>query len=247
MRGGRDGTTVPFRFVSAESDFVMMLHVPQVLTREQVRTFRTAMNSARWVDGNVTSGAQAAQAKFNEQLPPDSPLAAEMGQAILTALARSPQFVSAVIPKRIVPPLFNRYGGGQRFDYHVDNAIRGLPNGECIRTDVSCTLFLADPEEYDGGELTVADTYGKHTAKLPAGDLILYPATSLHEVQPVTRGVRYASFFWAQSMVRNDWHRHLLFDLDQSIQQLRAQLGDNAQVVSITSHYHNLLRLWSEL
>jgi PKHD-type hydroxylase len=225
----------------------MMLHVPGVLTREQIEAYRRRLQEATWVDGNVTSGAQAAQAKFNQQLPPDSPLAAELGHLILSALAKSPRFVSAAIPKRIVPPLFNRYGGGQRFDYHVDNAIRGLPNGECMRTDVSCTLFLADPDEYEGGELVVADAYGTQRVKLPAGDLILYPATSLHEVTAVSHGTRYASFFWVQSMVRSDWHRHLLFDLDQSIQSLRATQGDIAEVISLTSHYHNLLRLWSEI
>jgi PKHD-type hydroxylase len=225
----------------------MMLHVPEVLTREQVTDCRRHLQDAQWGDGNVTSGAQAAQAKFNQQLPADSPLAAELGQLILSALAASPKFVSAAIPKRVVPPLFNRYGGGQHFDYHVDNAIRGLPNGECIRTDVSCTLFFADPDEYDGGELVVADSYGTHRVKLPAGDLILYPSTSLHEVTSVMRGTRYASFFWVQSMVRSDWHRHLLFDLDQNIQSLRAKHGDVAETIALTSHYHNLLRLWSEV
>ncbi len=225
----------------------MMLHVPGVLTPDQVKQCRQALDAAQWVDGNVTSGAQAAQAKYNQQLSPDSPIAAELGQVILTALARSPKFVSAAIPRRIVPPLFNRYGGGQHFDYHVDNAIRGLPNGECIRTDVSCTLFLADPDEYEGGKLVVADTYGTQQVKLPAGDLIVYPATSLHQVTPVTRGTRYASFFWVQSMVRSDWHRHLLYDLDETIQSLRAAQGDVAEVVALTNHYHNLLRLWSEV
>lgn len=226
----------------------MMLHVPQVLTREQVTECRRMLQQTEWVDGNITSGAQAAQAKRNQQLPHDSQVAREIGQMILAGLARSPLFISAAIPHRIVPPLFNRYEGGEHFELHVDNAIRAMPGStQCLRTDVSCTLFFSDPDDYDGGELTVVDTYGSHAAKLPAGDMILYPATSLHRVTPVTRGARIASFFWVQSMVRNDWHRHLLFDLDQSIQQLRGQLGDSTQVIALTSHYHNLLRLWSEL
>lgn len=226
----------------------MMLHVPQVLDREQVQACRQQLLAAEWVDGNVTSGAQAAQAKHNLQLKPDSPLAMEIGQMILSALSRSPLFISAAIPQRIVPPLFNRYESGAHFEMHVDNAIRVIPgSSQCLRTDISCTLFLTDPDDYDGGELVVADTYGTHNAKLPAGDMIVYPSTSLHRVTPVTRGMRLASFFWVQSMVRSDWHRQLLFDLDQTIQQLRADIGDREQVVALTSHYHNLLRLWSEV
>lgn len=226
----------------------MMLHVPNVLTRAQVNECRQALERAEWVDGNVTSGAQAAQAKRNSQLAPQSPLARQLGDLILAALPRAALFISAAIPLRIVPPLFNRYRGGEQFDMHVDNAIRAIPgSNECVRTDVSCTLFLSDPDEYDGGELVVMDAYGAHQAKLPAGDLLLYPATSLHRVEPVTRGARVASFFWVQSMVRSDWHRTLLFDLDLNIQTLRAQLGDTEQVVALTSHYHNLLRLWTEL
>jgi PKHD-type hydroxylase len=226
----------------------MMLHVPNVLTRQQVVDCRRALEQAEWVDGNVTSGAQAAQAKRNRQLPQASQLARDLSQTVLAALARSALFISAAIPHRIVPPLFNRYQPGEQFEVHVDNAIRAMPgSNECIRTDVSCTLFFSDPDEYDGGELVVMDTYGTHQAKLPAGDLLLYPSTSLHRVEAVTRGSRVASFFWVQSMVRADWHRSLLFDLDVNIQKLRSVLGDNAQVVSLTSHYHNLLRLWAEL
>lgn len=226
----------------------MMLHVPNVLSRDQVQECRSILQQADWVDGNVTSGAQAAQAKHNQQLPQDSKACLALRQIVLAALARAPLFISASIPHRIVPPLFNRYGGGERFDMHVDNAIRAIPGtNECLRTDVSCTLFFSDPQEYDGGELSVMDTYGTHRAKLPAGDLILYPATSLHRVEPVTRGERLASFFWVQSMVRDDWQRTLLFELDTNIQKLRGQLGDNEQVVALTSHYHNLLRLWAEL
>ena len=226
----------------------MMLHVPKVLTREQVAECRRVLEQSEWVDGNITSGAQAAQAKRNQQLPPTSKAAHELGQTILSALPRAPLFISASIPHRIVPPLFNRYSGGERFGVHVDNAIRAIPGtNECLRTDVSCTLFFSDPGEYDGGELTVIDTYGAHQAKLPAGDMILYPATSLHRVEPVTRGTRFAAFFWVQSMIREDWKRTILFELDTSIQKLRGKLGDDEQVVALTSHYHNLLRLWAEL
>jgi len=226
----------------------MMLHVPNVLTRQQVVDCRRAMEQGDWVDGNVTSGAQAAQAKLNRQLPQESQLARDLGQLVLAALARSALFISAAIPHRIVPPLFNRYQSGEQFEVHVDNAIRAMPGThECIRTDVSCTLFFSDPDEYDGGELVVMDSYGTHQAKLPAGDLLLYPSTSLHRVEAVTRGSRVASFFWVQSMVREDWHRSLLFDLDVNIQKLRSVVGDNPQVVSLTSHYHNLLRLWVQL
>jgi PKHD-type hydroxylase len=226
----------------------MMLHVPAVLNRAEVAECRKLLDGAQWVDGNVTSGEQAAKAKHNRQLPIDAPLTRELGNRVLAALARSPLFISAVIPKRIVPPLFNRYEGGEHFEFHVDNSIRAIPGtADCLRTDVSCTLFFSEPEEYDGGELIVKDTYGEHKAKLPAGDMIVYPATSLHRVTPVTRGARVCSFFWAQSMVRSDWHRTMLFDLDQTIQQLRKQVGDSEQAVALTSHYHNLLRLWSEV
>lgn len=226
----------------------MMLHVPKVLSREQVAECRRALEQAEWVDGNVTSGAQAAQAKRNQQLPPNSTVGRELGEIVLAALARAPLFISASIPHRIVPPLFNRYQGGERFGLHVDNAIRAMPGAnECLRTDVSCTLFLSDPSEYDGGELTVIDTYGAHQAKLPAGDMILYPATSLHRVEPVGRGARFAAFFWVQSMIRADWQRTQLFELDTTIQKLRGKLGDDEHVVSLTNHYHNLIRLWAEL
>lgn len=226
----------------------MMLHVPAVLSRAEVTECRALLDAAQWVDGNATSGEQAAKAKRNRQLPVDAAVTKELGNRVLTALARSPLFISAVIPKRIVPPLFNRYEGGEHFEFHVDNSIRAIPGtAECLRTDVSCTLFFSEPSEYDGGELIVKDTYGEHAAKLPAGDMIVYPATSLHRVTPVTRGARVCSFFWSQSMVRSDWHRTMLFDLDQTIQQLRKQVGDSEQAVALTSHYHNLLRLWSEV
>lgn len=226
----------------------MMLHVPNILSRDEVAACRKLLDEAEWVDGNVTSGEQAAKAKRNRQLPIEAPLTRELGNRILSALARSPLFISAAIPKRIVPPLFNRYEGGDLFDFHVDNALRAVPgSADCLRTDISCTLFFSDPNEYDGGELVVKDTYGTHGAKLAAGDMILYPATSLHRVTPITRGARICSFFWVQSMIRSDWQRTMLFDLDQNIQKLRGQLGDNEQTIALTSHYHNLLRLWSEL
>jgi len=225
----------------------MMLHVPAVLNRQEVTDCRKLLDAAQWVDGNATSGEQAAKAKRNRQLPADAAMTRELGNRVLAALSRSPLFISAAIPKRIVPPLFNRYEGGEHFEFHVDNAIRAIPGtADCLRTDVSCTLFFSDPDDYDGGELIVNDTYGLHGAKLPAGDMIVYPATSMHRVTPVTRGVRTCSFFWAQSMVSSDWQRTMLFDLDQTIQQLRRQIGDSEQVISLTSHYHNLLRLWSQ-
>ncbi len=226
----------------------MMLHVPAVLSRTDVAECRKLLDTAQWVDGNVTSGEQAAKAKRNRQLPIDAPVTKELGNRVLAALARSPLFISAAIPKRIVPPLFNRYEDGEHFEFHIDNSIRAIPGtADCLRTDISCTVFFTDPDEYDGGELIVKDTYGEHGAKLAAGDMILYPATSLHRVTPVTRGARICSFFWVQSMVRSDWQRTMLFDLDQTIQQLRKQIGDSEQVIALTSHYHNLLRLWSEL
>ena len=225
----------------------MMLHVPAVLSRQEATDCRKLLDAAQWVDGNATSGEQAAKAKRNRQLPADAAMTRELGNRVLAALSRSPLFISAAIPKRIVPPLFNRYEGGEHFEFHVDNAIRAIPGtADCLRTDVSCTLFFSDPDDYDGGELIVNDTYGSHGAKLPAGDMIVYPATSMHRVTPVTRGVRICSFFWAQSMVSSDWQRTMLFDLDQTIQQLRRQIGDSEQVISLTSHYHNLLRLWSQ-
>ena len=225
----------------------MLLQIPQVLTLDQVAQFRARMESAAWVDGNVTSGHQSAQAKYNEQLPEDSPVARELGDAIVAALGRNQLFFSAALPKRVFPPLFNRYQGGMEFGNHVDGAIRVHgPSGVRIRTDISATLFLAAPEEYEGGELLVEDTYGVQRVKLPAGDMVLYPATSLHRVQPVTRGARIASFFWIQSMVRDDAQRSLLFDLDMSIMRLTQANKGHASLVSLTGCYHNLLRMWSE-
>jgi len=225
----------------------MLLQIPKILTPEQVSHIRSRIDAATWVDGNVTSGHQSAQAKRNEQLPEDSPEARELGEAIVAALGRSPLFFSAALPKQIFPPLFNRYSGGMEFGNHVDGAIRVHgPTGVRIRTDISATLFLAAPEDYDGGELLVEDTYGVHRVKLPAGDMVLYPSTSLHRVTPVTRGARVASFFWIQSLVADDGQRSLLFDLDMAIIRLTQDAPGHPSLVSLTGTYHNLLRMWAE-
>jgi PKHD-type hydroxylase len=226
----------------------MMVHVPQVLTPQQVARCRAVMEQAVWVDGRVTAGAQSAKVKHNLQLPETAPEARELGDMVIDALGRNPLFVSAVLPKQVFPPLFNRYDAGMTFGAHVDNAIRSyLDTSLRVRTDVSATLFISSPEEYDGGELVVADTYGTHEVKLPAGDMIVYPGTSLHNVTPITRGSRIASFFWTQSLIRNDGRRALLFDLDMSIRRLAADHPEHASVVSLTAVYHNLLRQWAEV
>jgi len=226
----------------------VLLCIPEVLTKAQVAHCRRTMDRAEWIDGRVTAGAQSATVKNNLQLPEGSPAAKELGDMIIDALARSPLFISAALPQRIFPPLFNRYGEGHAFGTHVDGAIRAIPGTPIrIRTDLSVTLFLAEPDEYDGGELTVEDKYGTQEVKLPAGDLVLYPATSLHHVKPVTRGFRTASFFWLQSMVRDDNARTLLFDLDQTIQELSAERGiEDAACVRLTGIYHNLIRYWAD-
>jgi len=226
----------------------MMLHVPGVLTPTQVADIRQAIDQADWNDGRVTVGAQGAQVKQNRQLPEVGELSRRLGVVILAALEAHPLFMSAALPLRYVPPLFNRYEGGEHYGLHVDGAVRGVPGTSLrLRTDLSCTLFLCEPDDYDGGELEVMDTYGAHEVKLPAGDLILYPSSSLHRVLPVTRGARVCSFFWLQSMVRDDAQRAMLFDLDQSIQRLREKHGDEAEIVSLTSTYHNLLRMWADV
>ena len=227
----------------------MMLHIPEVLTKAQVAELRTAIDAADWVDGNATSGTQSALAKRNEQLPEGSEAARYAGEKILDALSRSPLFVTAALPQTVFPPLFNRYGGGQTFATHIDNSIRQSRDGSVrIRSDLSATLFLTEPEDYDGGELLVEDTYGVHEVKLPAGDMILYPASSLHQVTPVTRGARTSSFFWIQSMIRDDARRALLFQMDIAIQQLSLKVGAGApELVSLTGTYHNLLRMWAEV
>jgi PKHD-type hydroxylase len=225
----------------------MLLHVERVLTADQVALRRDRLTAADWVDGRVTAGEQSARAKNNLQVPEDSATARELGELILGALGRNPTFVAAALPLRVFPPLFNRYDVGMGFDTHVDNAIR-FAGPVRFRTDVSCTLFLSDPADYEGGELIVEDAYGEHAVKLAAGDMIVYPATSLHRVAPITRGSRWAAFFWAQSMVKSDEQRTLLWDLDQAIQKLSAKIGQgNPEVVSLTGAYHNLLRMWAEV
>ena len=226
----------------------MLLQVPQVLTADQVTKARGALERADWVDGQVTAGFQSAMAKDNRQLPEESPLAAELGAMITAALGANLLFLSAALPKQVFPPLFNAYGGGQSFGDHVDNAIRQTRAGQRIRTDLSATLFLSEPDSYEGGELVVEDTYGVHSVKLNAGDLVLYPASSLHRVLPVTAGTRIASFFWIQSLVRDDARRTLLFDMDMAIQRLGQTVGqDDPAVISLTGSYHNLLRMWAEI
>jgi PKHD-type hydroxylase len=224
----------------------MMIHIPNVLNAEQVARCRAVMEKAAWVDGRVTAGYQSAKVKFNLQLPETAPEARELGDMVMDALGRSNLFMSAVLPKRVFPPLFNRYDAGMTFGAHVDNAIRA-GNGARIRTDVSSTLFISAPEDYDGGELVVQDTYGEHTVKLPAGDMIVYPATSLHNVMPITRGSRIASFFWTQSMIRDESKRALLFDMDMAIVKLGRDHPEHASNVELTAIYHNLLRQWAEL
>ena len=226
----------------------MLLHIPDVLTREQVAHARQLLDGAEWVDGRVTAGHQSARAKDNMQLPEDHPVSRQLGDMVLTALNQNALFISAALPLRVFPPLFNRYQGGQSFGNHVDNAIRQAPGTAMrIRTDLSATLFLAAPEEYEGGELMVEDTYGVHSVKLPAGHLVLYPSTSLHNVRPVTRGARIASFFWIQSMIRDDGERTLLFDLDTAIQHVASESPESQTPVQLTAVYHNLLRRWAEM
>jgi PKHD-type hydroxylase len=226
----------------------MLLQVPDVLTPEQVASCRELLHSAQWVDGRITAGHQSARAKDNLQLPEDNEHAKRIADTIIVALERNSLFMAAALPLKVFPPLFNRYQDGQSFGNHVDNAIRqvtGTPHR--VRTDLSATLFFSNPDEYDGGELVVEDTYGVHAVKLPAGHLILYPASSVHHVRAVTRGVRLASFFWIQSMVRDDGERTLLFDLDVAIQRLAADVPDHTSVVELTSLYHNLLRRWADV
>jgi len=224
----------------------MMLHIPGVLSPDQVRAMRARLDATDWIDGRASVGTQGAQVKRNRQLAEGSPPALELGQIVSSALMAHPLFFSSVLPLRILPPFFNSYAGGEHYGPHVDGAIRAQRGGAAVRADVSCTVFLSDPLDYDGGELTVIDTYGTHEVKLPAGDAIVYASTSVHEVRPVTRGERVASFLWVQSMVRDDWKRAMLFDLDTNIQALRAQHGDGPELVALTGHYHNLLRMWAE-
>jgi PKHD-type hydroxylase len=225
----------------------MLLAIPDVLKTSQLTQAREIMGAAEWVDGKVTAGHQSAWTKDNQQLAEGSPAARQLGEIILNALGQNAMFISAALPRHVFPPLFNCYQGGQSFGTHVDNAIRQVPGtGHRIRTDLSATLFLASPEEYDGGELVVEDTFGVHSVKLPAGGMVLYPASSLHQVRPVTRGARFASFFWIQSMVKDDAERTLLFDLDTAIQRVSHDLPEHPAAVQLTGIYHNLVRRWAE-
>ncbi len=226
----------------------MLLHIPDVLTSDELRHLRSLLNEAAWRDGRATAGTQAVQAKNNEQLVPGTETAQAAQQLVLQALNRNALFFSASLPRKIFPPQFNRYGGAtNHYGDHVDGAVMHVAaNGERVRTDVSCTLFIADPSDYEGGELVINDTYGQQRLKLPAGHLVLYPSTSVHRVEPVTQGHRVASFFWVQSMVRSDEQRRLLFDLDMNLLRLRQAHGETAPMVGLSGTYHNLLRLWAE-
>jgi PKHD-type hydroxylase len=226
----------------------MLLHVPNVLTAEQVAHVRSLIGSAKWLDGRATAGYQAAPVKDNAQVAEDDPAAREAGAIVLGALERNPTFRSAALPYKVYPPMFNRYAPGQTFGLHVDTALRpvaGTPHR--VRSDLSATLFLSAPEDYEGGELLIEDTYGAHAVKLPAGDMVLYPGSSIHQVKPISRGVRIASFFWIQSMVREDNRRTMLFDLDNAIQQIGRDVPGNRGLIQLTGVYHNLLRQWAEV
>jgi len=226
----------------------MILCIPDVLTAPQVAEARALLNAAEWTDGKSTAGYQASQVKDNLQLPVNHPVARQLGETILTALSSNPLFMSAALPLHFLPPMFNRYDGGRQFGTHVDGAIRQVPGTpHRIRTDLSCTLFFAEPEEYDGGELVIEDTYGSKRVKLPAGHLVLYPSTSLHHVTPVTRGSRLCSFFWLQSLIRDDQRRSMMFDMDVAIQRLASDHPGHPSALSLTGVYHNLLRQWAEL
>ena len=229
----------------------MLLHVREVFNADELREARAIVARATWGEGRATAGVQSAQAKNNEQLPQDSPAAKALQQLVLGGLNRHARFFSAALPKRVFPPLFNRYGGtANAFGNHVDNAVRFIPGsqGERVRTDVSCTLFLNEPADYDGGELAVEDTFGSQRIKLPAGDMVLYPGTSVHRVEPVTRGFRIASFFWIESMVRSDEARRLLFEMDAHLMRLRSSVGEaEPAVIGLTGTYHNLLRMWADV
>jgi PKHD-type hydroxylase len=226
----------------------MMIAIPDLLSAAEVEQVRAIILAGEWVDGNVTSGPQAALAKNNMQLAEESEAAGQAGRIILDALGKAPLFIAAALPLKIFPPLFNRYSGGQAFGIHIDNAVRIRRGSEFrIRSDLSATLFLADPDSYEGGELLVEDHLGAHRVKLPAGHMLLYPASSLHRVEPVTSGERVASFFWIQSMVRDDGARSLLFDLDSAVQALAADRGqDDPAIIRLTGIYHNLLRRWAD-
>ena len=226
----------------------MLLHIPGLFTRDEVLRIREALETTDWADGKITAGYQSAKAKHNLQLPEAHPLAKEIGTAMIERLWNNPRFMSAALPHKVFPPLVNCYREGGSFGFHIDNAVR-QPRGsiERVRTDLSSTLFFSDPEDYDGGELEIQDTYGLQQVKLAAGDMVLYPGTSLHKVNPVTRGARYAAFFWTQSMIREDSQRTLLFEMDNAIQQLSADVPDHPSLIQLTGTYHNLLRRWAEV
>jgi PKHD-type hydroxylase len=227
----------------------MLVHVPNLLSGEQVAHIRGVLSGSDWVDGKATAGSQSASAKRNLQVPENAPAARALGDIILTALGQNERFTSSALAMRVFPPLFNRYDQGMNFGAHIDNAIRFVKGASTpirVRTDMSATLFLTDPADYDGGELVIEDTFGNHSVKLPAGDLVVYSATSKHHVTPVTRGSRWSSFFWIQSMIRDEAARTMLFQLDNTIQSLRKQVGDSDEVVSLTGIYHNLVRRWAD-
>lgn len=225
----------------------MMYHIPGVLTPQDVAQCRQQLEQADWIDGRVTTGAQGAQVKNNQQVDTNSELYIALQKAVLSAINQNALFFSAALPKTISMPLFNRYQDNETYGFHVDGAVRSHPESGWMRTDLSATLFLSSPDSYDGGELIVNDTYGQHTVKLPAGDVVLYPSSSLHCVTPVTRGVRVASFMWVQSMIRDDKKRAMLFELDKNIQSLKSRSGESEEILSLLNLYHNLLREWSEI
>ncbi|MEO8430822.1 MAG: Fe2+-dependent dioxygenase [Acidobacteriota bacterium] len=226
----------------------MLLPISGLLSPEEVRSARTILDAAEWVDGRATAGHQSARAKMNRQLRESDPRAVQLGEMILDRLGGNALFISAALPQRVFPPLFNRYEAGENFGTHIDNAIRQVQGtSHRIRTDLAATLFLTGPDEYEGGELVIEDTFGTHSVKLPAGDMVLYPASSRHYVRPVARGSRIASFFWVQSMVRDDGERALLFDLDLAVQQIHRERDDHPAAVALTGVYHNLLRRWADV
>ena len=226
----------------------MLVRIAGLLTKEQVAHIRGVLETAPWVDGKVTAGEQSARAKSNLQTPQDAPETRDLAQMILTALGQNETFVSAALPMKVFPPLFNRYEQGMTFKAHIDNAVRFAPGMIRIRTDIASTLFLSEPEDYDGGELVIEDTYGEQRVKFEAGDLVVYPATSLHRVEPITRGARWGAFFWTQSMVRDEGQRRTLYDLDRAIQEVRGELSDDHHAsVALAGVYHNLLRRWGEM
>ena len=226
----------------------MLLNIPEVITQDEVRHARELLKTAPWTDGRASAGVQARQVKNNEQLPHDCDAAKQIRAMVLRGLDRHAIFFSAALPKRVFTPRINRYGGeANTYGNHVDNAIRFAPDtGLRVRTDISCTVFLADPDEYDGGELVVQDTFGEQRVKLPAGDMVLYPGISVHQVEPVTRGHRLACFFWIESMVRSDEQRRLLYELDMHLLQLRKEHGEGPSTTALTGTYHNLLRMWAD-